>query len=99
MEMAAAHSRPPFQFSLRAVFLLFVAVALILTAMRKSSQVWADAFVTISFTAVLVAIVLAIYGRECQRPARIGFALFAGVYFLLSFRYSDNPVVISLATT
>lgn len=87
------------KFSLRTLLLAVVAASCGLMGLRKSSADWTAGIVTATLIGILGAVLLAIYGGSVRRPGRVGFALFAGVYFLLFFRYSNRQVFKAWSTT
>lgn len=90
------------QFSLRAILLLFAAASLAAAAMRFATAAWASAVVTATVLTLLVSVALAISSRGERRSYWIGFAIcgggyLAGVTSITSFFAPE--VVMRLATT
>ena len=75
-------SRIRFSIASLLVAVLFVAVGF--AALRESNELWDTGLLTLTLTALLVSILLAIHSRQAARAFWLGFALFGGGYLALS---------------
>ena len=87
------------QFSLRAILLLFVAVSLAAAAMRFATAAWASAVVTATVLTLLVSVALAASSRGERRSFWIGFAVCGAGYFGFITTPIASEYVERLATT
>jgi hypothetical protein len=71
------------QFSLRDLALLAVAVAAGSYSLANASDLWLSCWLTLFAIAVVSSGLLAVYRREAVRAFFVGYALFGGLYFAL----------------
>ena len=70
-------SRPAIaQFSLGTLFLSLTWLALVCIGLSAPNRLWSDLLGFLSVLALLIAVLVAIYGREKSRAFAVGFALF-----------------------
>jgi len=74
-----------FQFSLRALLVLGVLVAVGCAALTHPTKAWCNAIVTLMFFSLLLATVAAIFGKGRVRTSAGGFAIAAWLYFIVVF--------------
>ncbi|HEV2972709.1 MAG TPA: hypothetical protein VGY55_22265 [Pirellulales bacterium] len=85
METSAKRPRSIFQFSLRGLLMFFAAAGLASGAMCQASEAWVGVIVSVTFVAILAAVIRAIFLTAGRRAFSIGFAICTASYFLLYF--------------
>jgi hypothetical protein len=93
--MEATPPKRRFQFKLRTLLLLIVAISLALAAMKFATAGWANAVVNLTMFALLFSVVLAL----CRRPFWIGFAACGIGYLVLVESHFASDFVDRLTTT
>ncbi len=71
-------------FSLKSLLLAFVYVRLVCAALLSPQPVWAQTVELVTFLAVILAAIVALYGPASRRPSRGGFAIAAGAYLAMT---------------
>jgi hypothetical protein len=73
-----------FRFHLGTLVIVILVFGLGFAALRESSELWESGVFTLTLTALMMSILLAIHGTESRRAFWIGFALFGWIYLGLS---------------
>jgi hypothetical protein len=73
-----------FRFHIGTLVIVVLVLGVAFAALRESSDLWESGVFTLTLTALLISILLAIHGTESRRAFWIGFTLFGWVYLGLS---------------
>ena len=87
-----------FRFHLGTLVIVILVLGLGFAALRESSDLWESGIFTLTLTALLFSILLAIHGTESRRAFCIGFALFGSAYLALSLVPSIESRLITTKT-
>jgi hypothetical protein len=73
-----------FRFTIASLLVAVLFVAVGFAALRESNDLWDSGIFTLTLTALLVSILLAVHRKEARRAFWLGFALFGWGYLALS---------------
>jgi hypothetical protein len=72
------------RFNIASLLSVILVIGVGFAALRESSDLWDSGFLTLTLTALLISILLAVHRTESRRSFWIGFALFGWAYLGLS---------------
>ena len=73
-----------FRFSIANLLFVVLVLAIGFAALRESSDIWDSGIFTLTLSALLISILLAIHRTESRRAFWLGFAVFGWIYLGLS---------------